>query len=205
MSAIDSILDAAVGADSSTLAVRKFLFHAMLSGQAVPARTVALSTDLDEPKVRDIIDQLVKAGVATVTNDGQGDLLVDGAEGVTTRTTRHSLLIDGLPLHTWCAFDIVGIPAALEIGATGSTDCPTCGRAIELSMVDGEVADHGVVGWWPATTGGPVIEAFCPSASLFCSSEHLDQWRVAQGASGSVKSVADLEALGRSTWSNLVR
>lgn len=199
----DSILDAAVATDATTLAIRRALFRSLLSGEPVDHHTAARSTGLDESVVRETVVQLVGAGVATLANEGQ-DLLIDGSEGLTTRPTRHSLLIEGHPLHTWCAFDIVGIPAALGISTSGSTDCPTCGRTIELTLSEGKVDDNGAVGWWPTATGGPVIEAFCPSASIFCSPEHLEEWRIAKGASGSVKTLGELEDLGRTTWMSLV-
>ena len=195
-----SILDAAVDADPATLAVRQAAFRSILAGQTIDEARIAELTGLDAAMVRSAVDRLVAAGIAT-TDDCRGEQRsVDGSEGLTVRTSRHSISISGKDLFTWCAFDVVGIPAALGLDTRGSTRCPTCGARIELMVSKGEVVDTGAVGWWPAATGGPVIEAFCPSASSFCNLSHLEEWREATGAQGAPRTLMELAGAGRITW-----
>ncbi|MDA8386064.1 MAG: organomercurial lyase [Actinomycetota bacterium] len=197
-----SILDAAVDTDPVTLAVRRAAFRAILGGDTMEEARIADLTGLDGATVRSAVDRLVAAGIAT-TNAGEGEQRsVDGSEGLTIRSSAHSISISGNDLHTWCAFDVVGIPAALGLDTTGSTRCPTCGATIELTVLRGEVVDTGAVGWWPSASGGPVIEAFCPSASIFCNLSHLETWRASTNAMGTPRTLAELAEAGRSTWAS---
>jgi hypothetical protein len=46
---------------------------------------------------------------------------------------------------------------------------------------------------------------FCPSALLFCSLSHLNQWRVREGVgSGAALDVESLAERGKSDWRQLV-
>jgi hypothetical protein len=56
------------------------------------------------------------------------DGTIVGMDGLTTRRTRHGLVLDGVELWTWCAYDIVGIAAALEAEAIGRTRYGACER-----------------------------------------------------------------------------
>ncbi|MDA8117774.1 MAG: organomercurial lyase [Actinomycetota bacterium] len=197
-----SILDAAIDAEPSTLAIRQAAFRAILSGIAIDEARVAEITGLDTALVGSTVDRLVAAGIATTDTGPAGERSIDGSEGLTVRASKHAISISGSDLHTWCAFDVVGIPAALGLDASGSTRCPTCGGAIELEVRKGEVVDSGAIGWWPSASGGPVIEAFCPSASIFCNSEHLDEWRTANQAEGTARTLVELAEAGRETWSS---
>ena len=198
--ASESILDAAIGGDPSTLAVRQTVFRSILAGQPIGEARISELTGLDEAVVGSTIDRLVAAGIATTDGDGGTERMVDGAEGLTVRGSRHSIEISGNGLHTWCAFDVVGIPAALGLDTTGSTTCPTCGTEIALVVQAGEVVDSGAIGWWPSASGGPVIEAFCPSASIFCNRSHLEEWRASARAEGAPRTLVELAEAGRVTW-----
>ena len=197
-----SILDTAIDQDPSTLKVRQTIFRSILAGMPIDEALISEVTGLGNSVVRSTVDRLVAAGIAT-TDAGEGvRRSVDGSEGLTVRSSRHSIVISGKELHTWCAFDVVGIPAALGLDTTGSTECPTCGTEIELMMRGGEVVDSGAIGWWPSASGGPVIEAFCPSASIFCNRSHLEEWRVTTGAEGAPRTLMELAEAGRSTWAS---
>jgi hypothetical protein len=46
---------------------------------------------------------------------------------------------------------------------------------------------------------------FCPSALLFCSREHLGEWRASEGTgSGAALDIESLAERGRSDWQELV-
>ncbi len=196
----ESILDAAVDGGASTLAVRRTVFHSMLAGTAINEARISELTGLDPGTVKGTVDRLVAAGIATTDGAKGAQRLVDGAEGLTIRNSGHTIWMSGSELHTWCAFDIVGIPAALGLDATGSTHCPTCLTEIKLEVLKGEVVESEVAGWWPALSGGPVVEAFCPSTSIFCNLNHLEAWRSATGARGTPRTLTELAQAGRTTW-----
>jgi alkylmercury lyase len=71
---------------------------------------------------------LARAGL--VEQDPTG--AITGAHGLTLAPTRHHLVLAGVDLHTWCALDAIGIPAAVDTDAEIATRCGWC---------DGQPAD----------------------------------------------------------------
>jgi len=97
----------------ATLALRRAAFHQLLSGRSADIETVADEAGLSTDAAHEAVDLVVSVGMAEV-DDGT----IVGMDGLTTRRTRHGLILDGVEVWTWCAYDIVGIAAAL--GAEGS-------------------------------------------------------------------------------------
>jgi alkylmercury lyase len=126
-------------------------------------------------------------------------------DGLTTRTTQHGITLDGVKLWTWCAYDIVGIAAALEIDAHGSTQCGGCGLPIGVEIRGGKPDQDTVVGWLPTDVCSDVMAEFCPSALFFCSIEHLEDWRsTSDHRDGEALDLPTLADRGREEWSQLV-
>ena len=108
-------------------------------------------------------------------------------------------------MWTWCAYDIVGIAAALGAEAVGRTQCGACGRPIEVVIREGQPEGQRAVGWLPDESCSNVMAEFCPSALLFCSRAHLDEWRTGQAtASGAALDIETLAERGRAFWRQLV-
>lgn len=105
-------------------------------------------------------------------------------------------------MHTWCALDAVGIPAALELDATARTECGSCGTPITVELIRGVPADdRELVLWLPTGPCDNVREQFCPTAHLFCDRGHLDAWHQRTGKpTGDVLSVEGAADLGRQAW-----
>ena len=93
-------------------------FAALWRGR--PMRSEEIHTDLAIAAAA-----LARQGRAEVDDHGS----IVGIHGLTLRSTRHRFEIDGLARHTWCAFDAVGIPAALGLDAVAHSDCPACGAS----------------------------------------------------------------------------
>jgi hypothetical protein len=106
----------------ATLAVRRAAFRQLLSGGSALIETVADEAGLSTDAAREAVDLVVSVGMAEV-DDGT----IVGIDGLTTRRTRHGLILDGVEVWTWCAYDIVGIAAALGAEAVGKTECGACG------------------------------------------------------------------------------
>jgi len=185
----------------ATLAVRRAAFHQLLSGRAPSIEEVAAEAGLAYETAHEAADLVASVGMAEID---EGTII--GMDGLTTRPTRHRLVVRGVGLWTWCAYDIVGIAAALGADAVGSTRCGECERGIDVVIRKGRL-DGGtaVVGWLPEASCSNVMADFCPSALLFCSRSHLDQWRAREGiGSGAVLDVESLADRGRSDWRPLV-
>jgi alkylmercury lyase len=184
----------------ATLAVRRAAFRRLLSGRPALIQTVTDEVGLSTDVAREAADLVVSVGMAEV-DDGT----IVGMDGLTTRRTRHGLVLDDVELWTWCAYDFVGIAAAVEADAVGRTQCGACGRPIEVVIHEGQPEESTVVGWLPDESCANVMADFCPGALLFCSRAHLDEWR-ARGRSGSGEAlnVESLAERGRVFWGQLV-
>src|SRR5699024_10312729 len=138
------------------------------------AAELALPARLDVRRAEAAASRLSARETLLVTDENR----IEGIAGLTLRPTRHRLTYDGTATHTWCAFDSVGIPAALGVDATATTDCGHCGAAIEIELRAGEVGATERWGWMPALDPDEtaLITNFCSKADLFCSREHLDAW-----------------------------
>jgi hypothetical protein len=101
-----------------------------------------------------LLAELVDAGavldeaVAHLQARGRIELSADGrllaVHGLSHRTTRHRIEHATGRVHTWCAFDAVGIPAGLGINARAVTGCPTCGRELVVTLVGGQPTAVGL-------------------------------------------------------------
>lgn len=167
-----------------------------------PGRPVSLSELLDgrDDLATEITAGLAAQGRAEVDRDGR----LSGIHGLTLRTTRHRFVHDRRTHHTWCAFDSIGIPAALGLDATAHTDCPTCRQPLVADIVGGIPQRDGPVLWLPTPTGGNLMAEFCAAADLYCSREHLHRRINTDRADGTVVGLAAAASLGRETWADVV-
>jgi len=183
-----------------TLVVRRAAFNQLLSGQPASIEAVADEAGLAQGQAQEAANLVASVGMAEV-DDG----IIIGMDGLTTRPTRHGLVLNGIQLWTWCAYDIVGIGAALGVEAVGDTTCGACGEPIEIVIRAGQPEEQGAVGWLPDESCSNVMAEFCPSALLFCSQAHLHEWKTREGVGAG--EALDLESLadrGRSFWGPLV-
>jgi Alkylmercury lyase len=153
-------------------------------------------TDLcDDPMV---IDAQVRSGRLEVDDAG----VLVGVHGLTARPTRHRIECGDAAVHTWCALDAIGIPAALAIDATAVTSCPRCGIELEVVLRGGKPVDTPAAWrlWLPEGRCDHLVEDFCNNPNLYCSNDHLTA--TATKASGRALTVADVIAIGRATWAD---
>jgi alkylmercury lyase len=183
----DLLSDPKASAAAGTIGLRGFV--ALWNGER-PA-----VADLTDDMVT--VDALVVAGRLEVDDDAR----LVGVHGLVARPTAHRIEHDGGVVHTWCALDAIGIPAALAIDAVAATTCPTCGRSLRIELHAGvpvrDVADPRL---WLA--GGPcthLVRDFCRYTNLYCNQEHLAA-RIPKGSPGRAVTVAEVAALGRQSW-----
>jgi hypothetical protein len=189
----EAMLDAA-------LPVRRAAFGRLLSGHVATFDQIVATTGWSEGSVREAAENVASVGMAEI--DGTN---VVGMDGLTSRETQHCLSFGGVELCTWCAYDVVGIAAALGSDATGATRCGMCGRGIEIAIHSGYPGDGDVVGWLPEEACADVMAEFCPRALLFCSAEHLESWRLqSEAGHGEALDLRGLAERGRDEWGQLV-
>jgi alkylmercury lyase len=180
--------------------VRRAAFTHLRRGRPVPQAILAEVTGLEVEVVRAALTELVAVGTATMV-----DRDVVAAGGLSVVPAAHRLRMGGVELWTWCAFDAIGIPAALGVDAVAITRCPLCATVLEIALARGEPpADSPMLGWLPGRPCANVQADFCPEANLFCGRDHLERWRSeADGPVGGAYSLAGLAARGRQVWAEM--
>ncbi len=175
-------------------------FDLLRSGRAVPVGELTAVLDVGPSTVEGAVAELAARGLLEREPDGA----VVGVHGLTLLTTRHRLVLDGVALHTWCALDAIGIPAALDVDAEITTECGWCRRILRLRIHAGVAGeDAGAVLWLPTSPCANVRAEFCPLANLFCNTAHLAAWQRGSDATGEILTVEEAVALGRQWWCRL--
>jgi alkylmercury lyase len=150
-----------------------------------------------------------EAGRALAALVGEGRAEADdagrvvGVHGLTLRPTRHRFVERRGPHFTWCAFDAVGIPAALAIDADVRTTCPTCREPIRLAVVAGEPEPSEAVLWLPGPAVRHLLTEFCAAADLYCSLAHLQRRIGPDRVPGEILDLASAAARGRAGWADV--
>ena len=185
------------------LRVQRTAFTAIRREERLGLDELAARCGLPSGVVADVLGRLATAGM--IRRDADGVVL--GIAGLTLEPSTHRLQLDGADLFTWCAFDVVGIPAALRTDAIAGTTCPTCSAPIEVAFRHGKATGPpDAVGFLPDPSCSNVLAEFCPSANLFCSPEHLDRWRQEAGnPSGEAMDLAAFTDLGAACWAHLAQ
>jgi len=200
-SCCDPTADLLARSSTASALVRRAAFTRLSRGQRAPIEVLAETTGQPLDVVRSALSELVTAG--TVTLNADQDVVAVG--GLSLVPAAHRLRLDGVELWTWCAFDAIGIPAALRVDAIARTRCPHCGADIEVALLRGEPsAESPVVGWLPDRPCTNVQADFCPEANLFCSAGHLTAWQGAAGyPPGMPRCLTELAALGTQVWAEM--
>jgi alkylmercury lyase len=145
------------------------------------------------------VEALVQGG--RLEFDGQG--VVVGVHGLTTRPTAHRIEHAGGMVHTWCALDAIGIPAALALDAAAVTTCPACGAVLRVSLHGGvPAADDDKRLWLPGGQCTHLVEDFCRHANLYCTADHVAS-KIAPGTPGWAVTVTEAAGIGRVEWADV--
>lgn len=184
-------------ANAPNAAVQYRGLASLLNGTPRTISEIASLSGISRSDIEGGIQALIDAGRIEL----DGDRVV-GVGGLTLISTAHSLSLPNADLHTWCALDAVGIPAALGLTATVETRCAQCGERITVDVNDGTPTAAGPVTLFCPTGQCDNVRAdFCSAANLFCSPTHLSQWRTdnpsALGEDLDLKATADL---GHAMW-----
>lgn len=189
--------------DDDEMALQAAGFAALLDGQVPTATELAFRAEIAPDRAEAAASRLSDRETLLTTDDGR----IEAIAGLTLRETRHELVLGGTTINTWCAFDSVGIPAALGADAVARTSCGHCGAQIEVPFTAGATAREDLWGWIPALDPGErsLMTNFCSKADLFCSREHLDAWYEAAGRpDGDACTMTELLEMGRATWEHCV-
>jgi hypothetical protein len=160
----------------------------------------AMPSSVEPGAVRDAIPRLAAGGQLDV---GPGGAVV-GAAGLTLGPGPHRLLLRDRDYRTWCAYDAIGIVAALDEPGSLSTHCGICARPIALRLPEAATADRPERLWLSA--GGQDLRAdFCAPTVLLCSPEHAETWAERQHGRGRIVDLRSAARLGAGAWASPAR
>jgi len=125
-----------------------------LLARGVPASPAEIAADASAPveEVRRILGDWI--GVYTDAEDR-----VIGFWGLAIPNMKHRFEVDGVQLHTWCAWDTLFLPELLGKTARVESACETSGRPVRLT-----VSPAAVESTEPAA---PFVSFVTPDASRF--------------------------------------
>lgn len=179
--------------------ISRLAFASIWAGGPLPLDELIQQAGWNRSRAFAAIGQLLQAGRLELS-----DREIVGAHGVTLHPTAHRISHDGGEAHTWCAFDAVGIPAALGIDAEVASTCPTCDRELLLQVHAGEPDAQPMVVWMPLGPCEHLMSDFCARANLFCSRQHLEDWRLVVGTpAGDAMTLDESARLGRRAWADV--
>jgi alkylmercury lyase len=156
---------------------------------------LALATGLRLEAMPGTVSSLVQAGWLDVDQAH-----VTGAAGLSLTNGPHRLEIGDASFRTWCAYDALGIPAALHADSEVETACGQCGAPIELRLRHGAPERSGPERLWLAAGGADLRGSFCAPTVLLCGDEHGAAWATAQGGSGQLLDLAEAARRGAVDW-----
>ena len=187
------------GGDVLAVRLRELAFGVLLiTHEPVEPATLVRLAGSEERHVADTLDGLARAG--RIDRDERGRVL--GSAGLTLGDGPHGLAIDGHPFRTWCAFDALGIPAALASNALVATECAVCERPIGIELRAGPSGGTSAR-LWLAAGGADMRADFCTPTVLLCSAAHAQAWAERHGGHGRALSLADAVDLGATNWASV--
>jgi hypothetical protein len=146
--------------------------------------------------VRDLTAAPAAAGWLDVDEAGR----ITGAAGLSLATGPQGPSLGGTPFLTWCAYDALGIAAALEADALIETACGQCGAPIEVEFHGGVPERAGPERLWLADGGDDLRGSFCTPTVLLCRDEHGTAWAEAQAGQGGLLDLAEGARRGGAEW-----
>jgi alkylmercury lyase len=141
---------------------------------------VAEVTGLGAEAAGKAVTKLAGAGWLDLDDSGR----VAGAAGLSLATGPHGLTLGDTPFRTWCAYDALGIAAALKADARVETTCGQCQTPISLAIRGGTPERSGPERLWLADGGEDLRASFCAPTVLLCGDEHAAAWAERQDKRG---------------------
>lgn len=192
--------------------IRKVAFqHLLETHQAVSVDV--LIDELGEPreKIDGALSKMDRQGLIRRNQSGK----VVGSVGLSIEPSRHELFIGDQQFWTWCAYDAVGILAAL--GTTGRvlSKSPLTGAPIDLRFRDGSPEQSDTALFLPddivpASDRAPSpaevspYDDWCPLANLFENREASLAWAKRHRVRGQILSLTEAAARGARHWQPVV-
>lgn len=142
------------------------------------------------------VDTLAGAGWLDV--DARGSVV--GAAGLSLTTGPHALALGDAAFRTWCAYDALGIAAALGADAMMTTTCGQCERLIEVAFRAGVPDRIGPERLWLAEGDADLRGSFCSPTVLLCGDSHGALWSRSHADRGELVDLGEGARRGTADW-----
>jgi alkylmercury lyase len=177
--------------------VREVAFALILT-ESRPVAADELAVASGGADIATILDELAASGRIDRGDDGR----VTGSAGLSLSDGPHHLTIGTRPFRTWCAYDALGIPAALAASARVETTCGECGTAIVIPIIDGKPQRSGPERLWLAAGGDDLRTSFCTPTVLLCGLEHGAAWAEKNNGDGELLGLDEASERGAADWAS---
>lgn len=186
--------------------VRGAAFRRLLhTSQPLTAAELADDLDHTEPAVRTAIHNLSQQGRVRLDADGR----VIGSAGLSIHPDRHQIDLDGRRFWTWCAYDILGIFAALRATGHAHSTSPDSGEPLQIRFRDGQPEPAPLVLFLPdddyAACRTNTYDQWCPNSNLFRTAAAATAWASEHGVTGSVLTLPEAADRGGQDWHPLTQ
>lgn len=179
--------------------IRELTFALLLTKhRAIAPGEIAAAIGVPSDSLPTMLDQLAQAG--WIDRDPEGR--ITGSAGLSLTTGPHEIAIDRTAFRTWCAYDSIGIAAALAADAEIRSHCAVCGQEIAVNTDAGQPPAGRPERLWIATGGSDLRGDFCEPTVLLCSPEHAADWAERQGGRGRALELAEGARLGAEAWAS---
>lgn len=177
--------------------VRELCF-AMLLAERRPLDPAEIAAAMGRGDVTAVLDRL--AGAGWIDRDPEGR--VTGSAGLSLTDGPHRLHLGTTTFRTWCAYDAIGIPAALGLDATVETTCGVCGQPIVVVLASGVPVAPGTELLWLATRSGDLRSQFCAPTVLLCGAAHGESWAMTRHHAGQLLDLKAATVRGAADWAS---
>lgn len=183
--------------------VRTAAFRRLLH-TGTPVAPEQLADDLGTTDVRTVVDEL--AGQGRIRLDAEGRIV--GSAGLSVRPDRHKIDLDGRRFWTWCAYDYLGIFAALGASGEARSASPD-GQHYQIRFDAGQPEPAPVVLFLPdddyAACCTSMYEQWCPNSNMFGDTAAATSWASEHSVTGQVLTLPQAAERGAARWAPLAR
>lgn len=161
--------------DRDEAVAARTVYRLLVEGRVVTAAALADATGWPHDRASRFLEDLPNA-------ERDGDGRVVGFGGLTLRKTPHRIVFDRVVRHTWCAWDSLFLPVALDTAGTVTSTCPHTGHQIELTVTPTGITrrdpDTAVLSFVQPDGDVPddLRGSFCALIHLFADDDAASAW-----------------------------
>jgi hypothetical protein len=182
--------------------IRAAAFRLLLqTGRSVTAAQIAAEIGAQPSTVEADLHRLDGAGRIRQNEAGH----VIGSAGLSVAPAAHELWLGARRFWTWCAYDVIGIVAALEADARSVSRSPASGATIQLQFVAGRSPASEVALFFPDNQGAVcTIGDWCAKANFFETADAARSWSAQRKIAGEVIDLEEARRRGLPHWQRLL-